>query len=98
MTTQISKNLSHRRLIKEKTNQLIDYHRITPKSSLKLKARTANKLHENLHNESIICEEHNTSIDKRIQKEVQSEIEITGKPAYFVRKRKNSNSKSKWAR
>ena len=37
MATQFSRNNSHRRLINEKTNQLIDIRKITPKSTITIK-------------------------------------------------------------
>ena len=46
MTTQISKSNSHRRLIKEKTNQLVDLRRLAPKTALNIKVSPASNVSE----------------------------------------------------
>ena len=39
MTTILQKNPSHRKLIKQKTRELIDYHCIAPRSTKNLQSR-----------------------------------------------------------
>ena len=94
MATQISKNNSHRRLIKEKTNQLVDFRRQTPKSTLNIRSVPITNAPENkqyhLHQDSF-----NTSIDGRLKVDSPLKQDATGKHTFFIRKRNGSSSRPK---
>jgi len=71
MTTSISRNLSHRRLIKENNNQLLDYHRIIPKTTKNLDLKT------HINNTQAFQKDHETSlsIDRSIDTSLSKRLD-----------------------
>lgn len=69
MAMQLPRNLSHRRLIKEKTNQIYEYSKPSVKAPLSIQCLPLGSTSENKSSCLVDDDPSNTSFDRRLQME-----------------------------